>query len=196
MASARSHLGLRLRNLGTINTAYFFFVIDVCCATWSDLALAPQTQFPLARLVAAYPAPGSRRHSFTKGAVVLPEGILRRSVGNSYRRAMEFLRGELAYRATAEKLAISGRNGHGKSYLWGPKLSLASDAMMRNVYGNAPFQMQKRMFHACGGSSLYWSHEHRGAFAPDCGHQLCQEGRSVWRTLFAFLHPLAKRNAT
>ena len=121
MASARSaHLGLRLRDLGTLNTAYFGFAIDVCYATWSDLALASQTQSPLARLVAAYPAPGSRRHSFTKGAAVFPEGILRRSVGKAYRRPVEFLRAELPYRAKAEKVQITGRNGYGKSYIRGP----------------------------------------------------------------------------
>ena len=121
MASARSaHLGLRLRDLGTFNTAYFGFAIDVCCATWSDHAFASQTQSPLARLVAAYPAPGSRRHSFTKGAAVFPEGILRRSVGKAYRRPVEFLRAELPYRAKAEKVQITGRNGYGKSYIRGP----------------------------------------------------------------------------
>ena len=116
----RHNLRLRLRDLGTINTAYFLFVIAECCATWSDLALAPQTQSPLARLAAAYPALGSRRHSFTKGAAVFPEGILRRSVGKAYRRPVEFLRAEFPYRAKAEKVQITGRNGYGKSYIRGP----------------------------------------------------------------------------
>ena len=48
-------------------------------------------------------------------------------------RTVECLRAQLAYRAKAQKVQITGRSGYGKSYIRGPTLSLLPDGMMKYV---------------------------------------------------------------